>query len=952
MKLSNGHRSKRRLILRIDLPALLAFAFFAGLIFLYLIPGFKTVMMERKRELIHEMTASAYSLLVYYHSLESEGQMEPELARQQALEAISRIRYGNELKDYFWITDMEPVMLMHPYRPDLIGQNLSLYHDSRGKAVFVDFVNEASASGESYVDYMWQWNDDSTRIVPKLSYVRLFKPWSWVIGTGIYVEDVRSEIRGIIIRALIISGIIGVLIIVLLINISRQGHKLEEKRKAAEDELLKSRELYRTLAEAATEGVMIWSEQGLQVNKTMLSWLGYSDQEAQGLGLPDIFKSDDGSTYTDPSALYAELASRIHVKGVIQTREGHSLPAHADLSRIDLNGTQAVLAVVRPASGLQTLPQFVPQNEMLGGISVGFFRISYGKRNRFLMATSPTVELLGFPGMQELLSSSLDVLFEDPLQLKTFRSVLAAGNDFVNQEVLLKQKNGSVFWALINVMLVKSANETWCEGTIERLSIASFTPSSLSHNLLEYAASYLMNAPVSVIMRPPVFCLESASIQDVMSILNEEGSSSAIVVDKTGQTFGTLDIKDIAVHLAADEPLHTPAFRWMKAPPVYLRPQATIGQAIKWMQQGNHACILVSESEATPTGMITIECLNHAFSLSPGILLQQIQDAKTLTTLKKCFADSQSIAAYMVSAGAEPNAVFIFISVMADAILNRVVALSESEMGSPPCRYAFIQTGSAGRREQSFSTDQDNGIVFENLSAEKIEAARQYFLILGKKVNDMLAAIGFRYCKGGNMAGNIQWCQPLSQWKKYFKQWIEAPGPEELLDVSIFFDFRFAYGDEKLVADLDEYIRTGLHTSDIFFYHMAKGWKAFSPSASILEDGKTDVKRLLLPLTGIIRMYALKYGIKAESTVDRILGLYAIKQMDHVLMRNCLSSWKNLSTLRLTHQVDAVMKGTEPGNIITYTMDEAKTIYSLRQSLDTIQQLLTKSGTDFHTGMM
>src|SRR4030042_2586404 len=117
---------------------------------------------------------------------------------------------------------------------------------------------------------MWQWNDDSTRIVPKISYVRLFEPWGWIIGTGIYIEDVRSEIRKMEFRASAISGLIGLVIIILLAAISRQSHKIEKKRSMAEAELHKRRELYKTLAEAASEGVFVLSAGGIPANKTLL----------------------------------------------------------------------------------------------------------------------------------------------------------------------------------------------------------------------------------------------------------------------------------------------------------------------------------------------------------------------------------------------------------------------------------------------------------------------------------------------------------------------------------------------------------------------------------------------------------------------------------------------------------------------------------------------------------
>ncbi|MBW6500995.1 MAG: cache domain-containing protein [Bacteroidales bacterium] len=156
MRILSGKRLKKIFMLKIDLPALLAFALFAGLIFFYLIPVFENVMMDRKRHLIHEITSSAYSLLDYYHSRENSGELGREEAKERARAAISTIRYGDQRKDYFWITDMHPRMIVHPYRSDLNGKDLTNYRDSKGKTIFVEFVRAVSQSGESYVEYMWQ----------------------------------------------------------------------------------------------------------------------------------------------------------------------------------------------------------------------------------------------------------------------------------------------------------------------------------------------------------------------------------------------------------------------------------------------------------------------------------------------------------------------------------------------------------------------------------------------------------------------------------------------------------------------------------------------------------------------------------------------------------------------------------------------------------------------------
>lgn len=303
----------------------------------------------------------------------------------------------------------------------------------------------------------------------------------------------------------------------------------------------------------------------------------------------------------------------------------------------------------------------------------------------------------------------------------------------------------------------------------------------------------------------------------------------------------------------------------------------------------------------------------------------------------------------MLLGRADPYTVSRFVSEIADAICRRAIALCMEETGEAPCRFAFIQTGSAGRGEQTFSTDQDNAIIYENVEGEDARKAETYFLILGRKVNRMLAEAGFTLCRGENMAGNIRWCQPLNSWKKYFSGWIKAPGPEELLEISIFFDFRFCSGDKSLSDELREYIRNDLRTSDIFFHHMTSAWKQFTPSPNLLSSGKTDIKRILMPLTGIIRLYALRHGIEGSSTIERILGLRSGKFLDAGLLSGSIRAWKDLTSIRLNRQAECIAGDVEPDNIVDFQVLDSGLYYIAEQAIASVNNLMLKAGSDFFT---
>ncbi len=143
-------------------------------------------------------------------------------AQQAAIEQIRLLRYDGQ--DYFWINDLGPKMIMHPMQPKLDGQDLSKIKDPEGKELFNEMVAVARRDGAGLVDYMWAKPGEENP-VPKISYVQLFKPWGWIIGSGIYVDDVEQEFWNYLTRfsliGLLISAIMAVLVAILIRSIVR-----------------------------------------------------------------------------------------------------------------------------------------------------------------------------------------------------------------------------------------------------------------------------------------------------------------------------------------------------------------------------------------------------------------------------------------------------------------------------------------------------------------------------------------------------------------------------------------------------------------------------------------------------------------------------------------------------------------------------------------------------------
>jgi len=287
-------------------PAILTFGLFLGLIFAVVIPTMRESIMERKREMIRELTQAAWSELADLESRERQGTLTREAAQTAAVARVQTLRYGDDGKDYFWISDMHPRMVVHPYRPELNGQDLSSYTDPAGKRLFVESARLVRENGNGYLEYLWQWKDDEQRIVPKLSYVKGFEPWGWVIGTGVYLEDVRAQVSAITRRVIQLAVGFSVLIAGLLFYMAEQSLDLERQRVAAEVALRTSEEKYRALVEGTTEGiVLVVGGRCVYANATLLTMLGYAEAEITGLDWARLFDPVPGQAHPGHLSVHA-----------------------------------------------------------------------------------------------------------------------------------------------------------------------------------------------------------------------------------------------------------------------------------------------------------------------------------------------------------------------------------------------------------------------------------------------------------------------------------------------------------------------------------------------------------------------------------------------------------------------------------------------------------------------
>ncbi len=151
----------------------------------------RRLMLDDRKAGVRQTVEAAHGVIVHFHAQVAKGALAEAEARQRAIAAVKSLRYSGN--DYFWVNDMHPTMVMHPTRPELDGKDLSDNRDPDGKRLFVEMVQAVRAQGAGFVEYRWP-KPGSDRPVPKVSYVQGFAPWGWVIGSGVYVDDVDAAL--------------------------------------------------------------------------------------------------------------------------------------------------------------------------------------------------------------------------------------------------------------------------------------------------------------------------------------------------------------------------------------------------------------------------------------------------------------------------------------------------------------------------------------------------------------------------------------------------------------------------------------------------------------------------------------------------------------------------------------------------------------------------------------
>ncbi|MEW5910644.1 MAG: DUF294 nucleotidyltransferase-like domain-containing protein, partial [Thermodesulfobacteriota bacterium] len=437
------------------------------------------------------------------------------------------------------------------------------------------------------------------------------------------------------------------------------------------------------------------------------------------------------------------------------------------------------------------------------------------------------------------------------------------------------------------------------------------------------------NEPVSSYANADlVFCPWDVSIQKAASIMTEKKCSSIFIQATNGEFVGIVTDNDFRTKaIAGGLDIHRPVSEIMSSPLTSVPMQALVFEALMVMMERNVKHLALTDGKGNVTGVVTNRDLLNAQGHSPLLLIREINSAGNIYEIQDKHSRLPRLIKNLISGGVKSRIVNRLITTISDAILKKIIEFALMDIGPPPCRFAFMIMGSEGRKEQTLKTDQDNALVYEDVSGPLKDKVSDYFLQLGDKVCTWLDQAGYSFCEGGIMARNQRWCRPISTWKKYFSSWVDAVEPEDLLRSSIFFDFRFGYGDTDLIKELKTHLFDYLGDWSGFFRYLTENALHIRPPIgffrSFVVESKGehrdtfDIKNAMLPVVDFARIYALRHKITETNTQERLQRLYDQKVLSWSDFSELDQAYSFMMQLRFLRQVNAVIEeNRKPDNHI------------------------------------
>lgn len=424
-----------------------------------------------------------------------------------------------------------------------------------------------------------------------------------------------------------------------------------------------------------------------------------------------------------------------------------------------------------------------------------------------------------------------------------------------------------------------------------------------------------MYSPLSaVIRRAPVTVGLETPVRQALSEMDRAGVRAVVVTDPARQVpLGMFTLRDLVrrVTLPGGD-LAQPIAMVMTSGLITLEPQASAHQAALVMARNGVRHIVVVDAGGRLAGLVSQEELFGLQRVGVRDIGGDIQAAPDVAALRRAALAIRGLAEDLMAQGVGAETLTHHLSTLNDLLTIRVIDLTADTFDLPPVAMCWMALGSEGRLEQTFNTDQDNGLVFD-AGGDDAERVRAGLLPFARKVNENLDACGFALCKGGVMAGNPRWCLTLDEWWRELARWIHEPEPSALLNAFIFFDLRPIWGNDALAERLRDRLLAESAERPIFLRTMAETALRSEPPLGTLRDFVVDragdfPHTLDLKGTGsrpfvdAARILALANRVPYTSTAQRLRAVAEALDLGEESVAAMIDGFHFIHQLRLRNQ--------------------------------------------------
>jgi CBS domain-containing protein len=387
----------------------------------------------------------------------------------------------------------------------------------------------------------------------------------------------------------------------------------------------------------------------------------------------------------------------------------------------------------------------------------------------------------------------------------------------------------------------------------------------------------------SLARRTPIVVAPAASLRETLYRVSQEGGDAVVVADEaTRLPLGLVTLREL-LHVISFEgaDLDDPVAAHMIGAPITVAADAPAHRAKVLMAKRRVGHVLLTEPDGGLSGLVSRSDLLGMRAGGAEALIETIAAARDLDAMALAADRVRQRGAELFTGGMGVEALCQWMSGLNDLIAMRIVELIEDELDLPPVAWCWMLFGSEGRLEQTFSTDQDNGLVFRPGKPAATEEVRAAFVPFAKAVNEALHHCGFERCRGNIMAGNPAWCLSDTEWQARFADWLRVPEPEALLHAAIFFDFRPLYGSYGLVDELRAWLIAEAPQHPRFLRALVEEALTATPpvgwAGQFVYDRNRDYPHTIdlkhhgaRLFVDAARAWGLKHGIWSTNTADRL----------------------------------------------------------------------------------